>query len=55
MKQIKYKTLWTLDIEIDGKMIQSYSSKYKKDCINESKSWFGNSTIQKRKVLTDKY
>jgi hypothetical protein len=57
MKQIKLCNLWTLDVEIDGKMIQVFSSKYKRLCKAEQifYSLYSNKTIQKRKVLTDKY
>lgn len=57
MKEIKIKTLWTLDVEIDGKMIQVYYSKYKMSCKAEQifYSQYSNRIIQKRKVLTDKY
>lgn len=56
MKQIKLKNLWTLDIEINGQMIQVFSSRFYFDCAIECKKYKGDKTsIQKRKVLTDKY
>lgn len=58
MKELKLKTLWTLDVEMDSQMIQVFSDKYKRNCIKESKNTFylkSKTTIQKRKVITDKY
>ena len=58
MKELKLKTLWTLDIEINGQMIQVFCSEYKRFCIIEKNKVFyrdNKTTIQKRKVITDKY
>lgn len=55
MKEIKLKTLWTLDILFDGQMVQVYSSKYKIECSLEKLKYNCKTTIQKREVLTDKY
>ena len=60
MKEIKYKELWALDVNINAgvfhnEMIQVFTSKLKKDCIAEAKNWKGKKVILKRKVLTDKY
>ena len=60
MKDIKYKELWALDVNVNAgvfhnEMIQVFTSKLKKECIEESKKWKGKKVILKRKVLTDKY
>ena len=56
MKEIKYKRLWALDVEINNQMIQVYCSKHYFDCSFKSKEYKNYKTkIQQRKVLTDKY
>jgi len=61
MKQLKFKKLWALDIEyIDGKMVQIFTSKYKKECTNRlskisQRIKDTKGIIQKRELLTDKY
>ena len=55
MKELKLKTPWTLDVEINGQMIQVYSNKLKSECIKVANSSTNKTTIQKRKVITDKY
>lgn len=56
MKPIKQCNIWTLDAEMFGFVrVQFFTYKYKKDCIVESKKYIGQTTIQKRKLLTDKY
>lgn len=57
MKELKLKTLWTLDILFNDTMIQVFSSKHYLDCKIEAKEQYPHckTTIQKRKVITDKY
>jgi hypothetical protein len=55
MKELKLKTLWTLDLEFRGEMVQVYSNKLKSECIKVAKTSTSKTTIQKRKVITDKY
>jgi hypothetical protein len=55
MKPLKIKTLWTLDAEINGQMIQVYSSKTYFECSFKAKEFKSKTKIQKRKVITDKY
>jgi len=55
MKPLKLKTLWTLDILFDGKMVQVFSSKSKIECSLERLKYNCKTIIQKRKVITDKY
>lgn len=57
MKPLKLKTLWTLDVEINGQMIQVFSSKCQLECNIEAKKYRPKqkTTIQRREVITDKY
>jgi hypothetical protein len=57
MKELKLKTLWTLDVEINGQMIQVFSSKCQLECNIEAKKYKPKqkTTIQRREVITDKY
>ena len=57
MKQLKFKKLWALDIEINGQMIQVFSSRCQLECNIEAKKYRPKqkTTIQRREVLTDKY
>jgi hypothetical protein len=56
MKELKIKNLWAVDID----NVQWETFKYKKEAINyiiccRMKGIKGNPTMNKRKVITDKY
>ena len=55
MKELKLKNLWTLDVEMDSQMIQVFSDKSYFKCSVKAKEYKSKTTIQKRKVITDKY
>jgi hypothetical protein len=54
MKELKIKTLWALDVYMEGNFVQVNCFKYKRDAKKEAQK-YEIFAIVKRKVITDKY